>query len=329
MKNMKNWKVKKKLFISHGIIILMSMIIALGGAFGMIRLNGAIDMLTDKAIPNTERVWEIRRNLQSEAADLLLAASTDDQKRADQALEEAMTSLERNKALLQELRENSAMDASLFTRLDDCLARQESPRSEFHRLMRLGTPEATEQAHDLLVKDFIPILSEEASLLRDTCIAIKESQEILKTVIGDISYLLNEMADGNFDVRSHCPDEYVGELESVLQSIRAINFDLSDALAQIIGGADQVAAGADQVSTGAQTLAQGATEQASTVEELSATISEISTQSQENAQDHRNHREYRIPDQYPGAERRCGGCPGRLCGQGLLRRGRRGPEPGC
>ena len=74
---------------------------------------------------------------------------------------------------------------------------------------------------------------------------------------------------------------YVGALETIIQSIRGINHQLSDALLQIAQGTDQVSAGADQVSIGAQSLAQGATEQASTLQGLTGTIMEISEVSQQ------------------------------------------------
>ena len=97
----------------------------------------------------------------------------------------------------------------------------------------------------------------------------------LNRVISDIGYLLGEMAQGNFDIRTRAEDSYVGDLAPVLQSIRGINDSLSDALAQIAQSSDQVSANSDQVSNSAQALAQGATEQASAVEELAATITEI------------------------------------------------------
>ncbi len=130
----------------------------------------------------------------------------------------------------------------------------------------------------------IPVQFESNSELGEMCDALRTSQEILGSCIGDICHLLEEMAKGNFDIRTTCEDEYVGALSSVLSSIRDINHNLSDTLNQIAQSADQVASGADQVSTGAQSLAQGATEQASAVEELSATITEISANAQKNAQ---------------------------------------------
>ena len=41
----------------------------------------------------------------------------------------------------------------------------------------------------------------------------------LTAVIRDETYLLNEMAEGNFDVSSRAGDSYVGELDSVLSSL--------------------------------------------------------------------------------------------------------------
>ncbi len=113
------------------------------------------------------------------------------------------------------------------------------------------------------------------------CDALRSSQATLSGVIQDEAYLLREMAAGNFDVHSKDDTMYVGALKTVIESIRAINHQLSDALLQIAQGTDQVSAGADQVSTGAQSLAQGATEQASTLQELTATITEISEASQQ------------------------------------------------
>lgn len=105
----------------------------------------------------------------------------------------------------------------------------------------------------------------------------------LTTVIKDIEYLLGEMANGNFDIKSTNRDAYLGDLQPVLLAIRNINSNLSDTLSQIVQSSDQVSSGADQVSNSAQALAQGATEQASAVEELSATVSEITQGAEQNA----------------------------------------------
>jgi methyl-accepting chemotaxis protein len=129
----------------------------------------------------------------------------------------------------------------------------------------------------------VPVQYEGNDELGQMCDALRISQSCLKGVIDDVSRLLGEMARGNFDVRTKDERMYVGDMGQMLQAIRGINRQLSDALMQIDQGADQVSADAEQVSTGAQSLAQGATEQASVVQQLSATISEIATSAQENA----------------------------------------------
>lgn len=152
-----------------------------------------------------------------------------------------------------------------------------------------GIMEPTEEVRKALMgfsegKLDIPVNYESKNELGDMCNALRSSQDTLSAVIEDICYLLGEMANGNFDVRSRATDKYVGALSAVLESIRKINHNLSDTLAQIDLSAEQVSSGSEQVSTGAQALAQGATEQASAVEELSATISEIANGAKKNAE---------------------------------------------
>ena len=145
------------------------------------------------------------------------------------------------------------------------------------------------QVHDALNgfsegKLDVPVDYHSTSELGDMCHAMRASQKVLSEVIGDTCNLLEEMASGNFNVKSKDASMYVGSLSSILTSLRDINSNLSDALSQISQSAEQVSSGAEQVSTGAQSLAQGATEQASAVQELSATIAEISNNSRKNAQ---------------------------------------------
>lgn len=121
---------------------------------------------------------------------------------------------------------------------------------------------------------------ETGRLAEQTASIVKNLQDL----IGDMGYMLGEMARGNFDVRSRDYNYYIGDYEHLLQHMRGINKELSNTLAQINTASVQVAAGAEQVSSGAQSLAQGATEQASAVQELSATINDISSDSQRTAQ---------------------------------------------
>ncbi len=103
-------------------------------------------------------------------------------------------------------------------------------------------------------------------------------------IIDDITYLLGAMASGDFKVGSKCREQYVYDYQPIMEAMRNIRNNLSDALFRINEAADQVANGSEQVSSGAQALSQGATEQASSIQELAATINDISNQINSNAQ---------------------------------------------
>ncbi len=129
----------------------------------------------------------------------------------------------------------------------------------------------------------IPVTYKSRSELGGMCDALRTSQHVLTELISDECHILDEMANGNFDVKTKDENIYVGALGNILKSIRAINRNLSDAIGQIMQGAEQVASEAMQVSNGSQSLAQGSTEQASSVEQLASTIVEISNNSKNNA----------------------------------------------
>ncbi len=114
--------------------------------------------------------------------------------------------------------------------------------------------------------------------LGDMADNMRNMTETVKTLISDINYCMNELAQGNFTVKSKNPESYVGDYSNILLAMRAMKNSMSETLAKIESAADQVNAGGDQVSSGAQALAQGATQQASSVEELAATIQDVSKQ---------------------------------------------------
>ncbi len=107
---------------------------------------------------------------------------------------------------------------------------------------------------------------------------------VLRGIIEDLGYLLQEMSQGNLNVRSQNSALYVGDMSGVLSSLQTLERGLSSTMSQIGTAANQVSAGAEQVSMGAQALAQGATEQASAVQELSSTINDINVTSSQNSE---------------------------------------------
>ncbi len=117
--------------------------------------------------------------------------------------------------------------------------------------------------------------------LGEMCDALRTSQQVLHSVIQDISGTTGQMAKGNFDVELTAT--FPGDLAPIQQSVNQFVLRMSETISNISQSADQVSAGSEQVSNSSQSLAQGATEQASAVEELSATINDISTNAKQTA----------------------------------------------
>ena len=115
--------------------------------------------------------------------------------------------------------------------------------------------------------------------------AIVSLEDFQRDMIGDVDYLLSEMANGNFNISTRIGDDaYVGIYKALLLSMRKMNRTLGYALSNVSAAADQINAGGAQVANAAQALSQGATEQASSVEELAATITQLDAQVKQTAE---------------------------------------------
>lgn len=122
---------------------------------------------------------------------------------------------------------------------------------------------------------------DETKILANATIEIVTAQ---KAIIDDISYVLDEMAGGDFTVHSKIgQDAYVGAYIKLILATRDLKSRMADTLQRIKEGSDEVSMGASQLADGAQNLAEGSTDQAGSVEELQATIIDITNHVEENA----------------------------------------------
>lgn len=145
------------------------------------------------------------------------------------------------------------------------------------RLKKMAEGDLKTDVPEIKRQDEIGILAEATGTIVNT----------VNRIIGDIDWGLGELASGNFTVDSQEKELYIGDFQSLAESMYKIISRLSGTLSQINRSADQVSAGSEQVSAGAQALSQGATEQASSVEELAATINEISSHVKKTAENAR------------------------------------------
>ena len=105
---------------------------------------------------------------------------------------------------------------------------------------------------------------------------------VLKKVVSDLLSIVEHFSEGNFNVKSSCPESYVGQLRSVLDELQEMVGKISGTMHGIQESAEQVSAGSNQLAESAQEIAEGATNQAAAVQELVATVDEVTNQVLEN-----------------------------------------------
>ena len=102
-----------------------------------------------------------------------------------------------------------------------------------------------------------------------------EMAERLYSILSDTAGMMEQMAVGNFRIRSKVEEQYQGEFKGLLDGVMGMNQQMSLALGEVEIASVQVYEGANHLANAAQDLAEGATEQAATVEEMQATINTL------------------------------------------------------
>ena len=139
----------------------------------------------------------------------------------------------------------------------------EKPLNEMeHRLKTFAEGDLTSPFPIIDTKDEIADMIEEAHIMSDR----------LNRIIEDIGYQMDEMAEGNFAVRTKMEEKYSGDFIKVLAAIRKMKSEMSRTLTEVEEAAKQVSSGSTNLAEAAQALAEGATDQAASIEEIQATV---------------------------------------------------------
>ena len=111
----------------------------------------------------------------------------------------------------------------------------------------------------------------------------------LREIIYDITRVLEAVANGDLTIDvDEKRDMYVGDYESIYNSLASIKTSLQATMEQIDVAAEQVTSGSEQVSIGASNLSEGSTGQASSVAQLASNIRTIADLINTNADDAAN-----------------------------------------
>lgn len=125
-----------------------------------------------------------------------------------------------------------------------------------------------------------------------TAKTLNEAQDTLKLYIQDISRLIHEMADGNFEI--HAEADYEGEFIKIYNSLKKIVESLSYTLSKIDNAASQVALSSEQMAGISQHLAQSTMQQSGSIQDVSKRMGDIAGNAEHNSQNAANAREFVI-----------------------------------
>ena len=167
LKNLKDLKVKDKLFVSFGIIMILMVCISLLSILGLRALNAGNELLVNKTLANTDYVWEMRRNLISEQRWGLMALVEDDLGTISKYLEAAQKDEKKNIELMELYKQNSRIDEDKLKQLEVIMEEQAQARGEIVRLLESGEQESARKAFGLFETELKPLQDRNAELLME------------------------------------------------------------------------------------------------------------------------------------------------------------------
>ncbi len=113
--------------------------------------------------------------------------------------------------------------------------------------------------------------------------SFNEMKSNLSSLNGLLVEMLGQIANGNWNVNTGTPQNYVGDWKQLYTSLNEMTDSVRTALSQVAKSAVQISENVTQVSIGAQALAEGAMDQASSVDRLSNSLRDISVQIEDNS----------------------------------------------
>ena len=131
--------------------------------------------------------------------------------------------------------------------------------------------------------------------------AVSMTTSKMQRIFGDMKSLLNEMAEGNFNINTSCEGDYIGDYKELLLALRQMNRKVDTALKDVRDASEMVSIGSTNLAEGAQALAEGATDQSASVLEMQATMEDL-TKGLEKCADDMNRAYYQAQECAAAAE---------------------------
>ncbi len=164
---MKNLKVKSKLLLSFGVVIVLTVILSLLSVFGMMKIYNTAESVTIDIVTSKDQVWEMRRNIMSISRYFLAALVEDDQTLVAQYIDQAEKESSRNVEIMNVFQQDTSIDKNKMDSLKNIITNVNNTSAKFEKLLLTGTDEDWTQAHTLFKTQLQDLLEEEMLILAD------------------------------------------------------------------------------------------------------------------------------------------------------------------
>ena len=159
---MKNLRLKTKLIISFGLVLLMLFVSSAIAIVSMNKLGDQINQYTDQTVPNTEYIWNMRRNIVSAQRNLLAAIASNNQEQISNYLDKSQKDAEDFYSIMNLFIQNTSTDKENLTMLSSCLDAIKPIKEEIVALLQRGEKES---ALSLYESQYVPTFDKCSDIL--------------------------------------------------------------------------------------------------------------------------------------------------------------------
>lgn len=164
---MKNLKIGKKLILGFGIVLVLLLVAAAVALFNLNTMETHITSYSDRIVPNNNMVWQMRRDMLSVQRYLLMALAEPDLDIIQEHLGEAQIDAQDVSTVLATFSKNTQADKSKLKELESNISKMGPFRQEIATLLAVGTEEKNQEAYDIFINSYKPILDANVVILTE------------------------------------------------------------------------------------------------------------------------------------------------------------------
>ncbi len=154
---MKNLKISTKLSVSFGVVIAMVIVLGALSLVNIGKLNKIINLYATKTVPNTEYIWEIRRDMVSVERYLTEAIASDDYEATKQLMDKATQEGQALLKAIEQYKGNARTDPALMDDFESKLSIAAQHRKEIYEILNLPKSSQNDaKALEIFDKQYVP-----------------------------------------------------------------------------------------------------------------------------------------------------------------------------